>query len=234
MTERRIEYLPLDEILSAERNPKDHDEAGIAASLRRFGTIEVITRDDRTGRLISGHGRTEAYRAARDAGEDPPDGVVVDEDGTWRIPVSVGWASEDDAEAEAALVAVNRLVERGGWKPDELAAILDDLRANDRLDLAVVRDDADLDVLLASLAQGGDLGPTNPDDEWVGMPEFDQQDRGSKYATTVHFASIEDAERFWREIFSEDKPHRTAWWPKHDGFVGSDQTTAYVVDDEVA
>jgi hypothetical protein len=170
MTERHIEYLPLDEIVGAEQNPKDHDEAGIAASLRRFGTIEIITRDDRTGRLISGHGRTEQYRTAREAGEEPPDGVVVDEDGTWRVPVVCGWASEDDDEAKAALIAVNRLGERGGWRMDELGAMLDDLRKNDRLDGAVGYDNDDLDTILAEL-QVPDFDPVPPETQ----PRLDER-----------------------------------------------------------
>lgn len=166
MTERHIEYLPLDEILSAEANPKDHDQAGIAASLRRFGTIEIITRDDRTGRLISGHGRTEQYRVARDGKEDPPDGVTVAEDGTWLIPVVCGWASADDDEARAALVAVNRLGERGGWKYDELGAILDDLQSKDRLGPAVGYDDDELATIIRALDAErlwDDFGEEQPD-----------------------------------------------------------------------
>lgn len=170
MTERHIEYLPLDEIVEAEANPKDHDEDGIAASLRRFGTIEIITRDDRTGRLISGHGRTEQYRRAHAAGEDPPDGVSVDDDGRWLVPVVCGWASQDDDEARAALIAVNRLGERGGWKLDELGAMLDDLRANDRLDPAVGYDNDELDTLLAELAVP-DFDPVPPETQ----PRLDER-----------------------------------------------------------
>lgn len=124
MGDRRIEYVNVEELTGAPRNPKDHDEETLDASLERFGYIEPIVRDDRTGRLISGHGRTEAIRRRKLAGGAPPEGVEVAPDGRWVVPVMVGWASRDDAEAEAAVIALNRIGERGGWKRDVLAEML--------------------------------------------------------------------------------------------------------------
>jgi hypothetical protein len=76
--------------------------------------------DERTGRLIIGHGRREALQAMRERGDAPPDGVTAD----WCVPVVRGWSSKSDAEADAAAAADNRLTEVGGWDEAELAAML--------------------------------------------------------------------------------------------------------------
>jgi hypothetical protein len=128
---RRIEYLPLDDIVGAARNPKRHTTDGLIASIGRFGYATPALRDERTGRLVVGHGRTEAVRQIRDAGEDPPSGVRVDDAGLWLVPVVCGWASRSDAEAEAYLVADNRHTELGGWDHQELAELLADVQAFD-------------------------------------------------------------------------------------------------------
>lgn len=138
--DRYIEYMPLDDLLTAPKNPKAHDLDTIGDSLDRFGVIETIVIDERTGQLISGHGRMEklgqlegAYQAQVDAGVEPdtevPEGVRIADDGTWRIPVTRGWASADDAEAEAALVAVNAIGE-GRWDRPVLFEILDRQKGN--------------------------------------------------------------------------------------------------------
>lgn len=140
---RRVEYLPLDQVAQAARNPKRHDQDGIQRSIDRFGFTEPALIDERTGLLVAGHGRHEALAAIRDAGQHPPTGVQVAEDGTWLVPVIRGWSSRSDAEAEAYLVASNRWSELGGWDDDELAALLSDVAAADGELLNVTGYDAD-------------------------------------------------------------------------------------------
>ena len=124
---RRTEYLPLDHLQPDPANPKGHSVETIDASIGRFGVIDQIVRDDRTGYIISGHGRHETLTAMRNRGEHPPEGVRVDAGGHWLIPVIVGWASRTDAEARAALIALNRTTELGGWVDDSLLDLLDNL-----------------------------------------------------------------------------------------------------------
>lgn len=126
---RRTEYIPLDHLQADEANPKDHDLAVIDASIGRFGMIDQIVRDDRTGKIISGHGRHATLISMRNRGETPPEGVRVDAGGHWLVPVIVGWASRTDSEARAALIALNRTTELGGWVDDELLSLLDGLSA---------------------------------------------------------------------------------------------------------
>jgi len=147
---RRIEWLPLEEIQEDPDNPKDHDQEIIGASVKRHGVIDLMTRDDRTGYLISGHGRLHAIRARREAGDPPPAGVRQTPDGSWLVPVVVGWASSDDLDARAALITLNRSTELGGWVDDSLLQLLDDLREADAME-AVGFTDLEIETLRRKL-----------------------------------------------------------------------------------
>ncbi|QDH93059.1 ParB-like nuclease domain protein [Microbacterium phage Margaery] len=125
-----IEYERLGDLKADPRNPKGHDERTIGASMDRFGYIEPVTVDDRTGLIIGGHGRVKALRAAKAAGGEPPEGVRVAEDGEWLVPVNHGWASASDAEAAGALIALNRATQLGGWVDDALLGLLEDVDAS--------------------------------------------------------------------------------------------------------
>jgi hypothetical protein len=150
MARRYTEYLDVRDLPEAVRNPKAHDDAAMAASIDRFGFVEPITMDERTGRLVSGHGRRTDIIRRLEAGQDPPEGVEVAEDGRWLVPVTRGWSSRSDAEAEAFVVAANRIGERGGWDTDLLGQVLLDLRAmEDGLEGVGYLDD-ELDALLVS------------------------------------------------------------------------------------
>lgn len=123
MTARRLEYLPLADLRGAPRNPKRHALDDLAASIARHGYVEPVVLDERTGRLVSGHGRVEELRRQQAAGAAPPDGIGDD----WTVPVVRGWSSRSDEEAEAFLVAANRLTETGGWDVEVLARTLADV-----------------------------------------------------------------------------------------------------------
>ena len=125
-TKRRIEYVKLSELARADRNPKKHDDAGIRASFGQFGYVEPVVIDERTGKLVAGHGRVENLEAAKAAGEDPPEGVIV-KGSEWTVPVVRGWSSENDMQADAYLVASNKLTEQGGWDDRALQAMLSEM-----------------------------------------------------------------------------------------------------------
>ncbi len=175
-TDRHVVYVPLDDVRPADRNPKRHDHATLAASVRRFGFVEPMVRDERTGRLVAGHGRLDELRMARArAPQSPPDGVRI-EAGAWLVPVLAGWSSRNDSEAEAYLVASNRTVEAGGWDETVLTDLLSDLEP--------LGPDAfegigySLDDALAMLSKR--LGEeTEPDD--AGRPQLD----GLRYRVVI-------------------------------------------------
>jgi hypothetical protein len=154
--ERRVDYMPLGEIGAAPRNPKRHAGPEIQTSLARFGVAELPLLDERTGRLVAGHGRLDQLAEMRRTGQAPPRYIKVDPDsGEWLVPVQRGWASADDTAAEAYLVASNHLTTKGGWDRDGLGELLVDINAADpALLLATGFTDEDLAALLA----GGDAG----------------------------------------------------------------------------
>lgn len=125
MSKRRLVYRRLDDLVPDENNPKYHADEELTASMERFGFTEPPLEDGRTGKVSAGHGRLERLRAARDAGAKRPAGIKRARDGEWLIPVIEGWASVDDDDARAYLVASNRIPEVGGWEPEPLAAGLD-------------------------------------------------------------------------------------------------------------
>lgn len=119
MDEVRIVYTPIFELKGWKRNPKLHDRASIRASLKRFGFVAPIVMDEKTGRLVAGHGRLEACIAMFRANEPPPKRVKV-KNGTWLVPVLRGADFDTEEEAEAYLLADNFIGEIGGWNPEEL------------------------------------------------------------------------------------------------------------------
>lgn len=128
LQERRIEWVPLGDVQSAPSNPKEHDIGEICVSIGRRGFVELPAIDERTGRLVAGHGRIEALIKMQ-ADKAPLPGGLKAEGGKWLVPVVRGWASKNDADAAAYLVASNRLVELGGWNDEMLAKLMSEIAA---------------------------------------------------------------------------------------------------------
>lgn len=168
-----VEWVRLDDLLAADRNPKNHDVETVAASIREHGYVDHGVLDKRTGRLVGGHGRADALRWLRDRGEMPgqwdcaESNVWVDSGGTWWIPTAYT-TTRSDTEASRLLVALNS-GDRPGWDRAGLAELLDELRAEPGGLVGTGYDDTAVDDLLAQLAaeQPADLEddtPTNIDD----------------------------------------------------------------------
>jgi DNA modification methylase len=125
----RIEYTPIPTILAWPRNPKKHDEKELDASIERFGFNDPPTLDEGTGHLVEGHGRIEALERRRQRGAAPPPRVRVNDDGVWLVPIVRGVKFRDEMEAEAYVVAHNRVGE-GLWDNAILAEVLSAARQN--------------------------------------------------------------------------------------------------------
>jgi len=165
MTQRSVSYMPLADLSGrrAPGNPKKHDAAIIERSVSRFGFVEPIVIDERTGRLVAGHGRLDDIEARRDAGHEPPDGIEIDE-GSWLVPVIRGWASNSDDEANAYLVVSNQATILGGWDEQALADLLGSLKSSDHVVFeASGFSDAGLEQLLSSLDASSGPEDTEPE-----------------------------------------------------------------------
>ena len=152
--DRYIEHMALSALVDrgARRNPKKHDLNEIRAAMVARGFITPPILDDRTGLLVEGHGRRDALVEMRAEKLAPPAGVSIDSDGEWMVPVYRGWASRNDAEAEAHIIAANQLPASGGWHAEALADMLESLRATDGL-LGVGFRGGQIDALLQRMGK---------------------------------------------------------------------------------
>lgn len=147
-----LEHLPITTVRGNPRNPKDHDVGLLHTSVDELGFLEPIVRDDRTGMLISGHGRVKTLLQKQAQGDSPPAGVTVDPDsGEWLVPVVTGWSSASDRQAEKALIILNRAGEAGGWDPSLLSELLAEMAEDNDL-TGTGYDAQDLDRLLEDVA----------------------------------------------------------------------------------
>lgn len=119
----RIEYTPILTVLAWPRNPKAHDAKTLDASIERFGFNDPPAIDEGTGHLVEGHGRIEALERRMKNGSAPPPRVRIAEDGSWLVPIVRGVRFKDELEAEAYVVAHNRIGE-GLWENAILAEVL--------------------------------------------------------------------------------------------------------------
>jgi len=151
----RIDYLPLAHLLRAPRNPKDHELGAVSESYSRFGYVAPMILDERTGKLVAGHGRLDALQQAKASGQKPPTRVQLGPKGEWLVPVVRGVAFKSDVEAESYLIADNQLTMLGGWDDGKLAELLSDLAGQDAL-AGIGFDKDDVDALLRDLGQGAE------------------------------------------------------------------------------
>lgn len=184
MTDRKIDYVALDEIRRDPRNPKAHNDALIEASIGRLGFMDPALLDERTGLLIGGHGRLDALEAAHARGDQPPDGIRKLRDGRWAMPVVRGWASADDAEAARALVVLNRATELGGWQPEPLRALLADLPDLELTGWASLDDLPPLPDLIPVSAH--DRNRPDDDDDNLPVEVSRRVDQGDVWALGAH------------------------------------------------
>lgn len=185
---RRLEYMLLDELVPADRNPKDHAPEVINASISRFGFMEIPVIDERTGKLVAGHGRRDDLLARREAGEAPPDGITLDRSKRWKVPVIRGWSSSSDEEAHAAGIAINRAGEVGGWKVPELTQMLDEFRVGEISFEGLGFDDRQLDIMIAQLAADAQPkdAPEKPARAVITPPENPVTKRGDVWLLGRH------------------------------------------------
>lgn len=120
-------------------NPKEHDLWFLEHSITEHGFNDPLARDATTGKLVEGHGRTDALRDMKDSGDSAPEHVLpvnaggswpsgqatVPDDvhpqpGDWLVPV-LELDFNDSQQVEAYMLAHNRAAERGGWDDDLLA-----------------------------------------------------------------------------------------------------------------
>lgn len=153
------ERVPVAELRTFHRNPRQGDVAAIATSLRVNGQYRpiVVNRGTHTGRAQEVLAGNHTLMGARDLGWDD---------------IAVSYVDVDDDQASRIVAADNRTADLGGYDDRLLAELLGDL---DDLD-GTGYDAGDLDEILARLQDDpdGEPGGDGDDDD-----DDDEQDRPS-------------------------------------------------------
>lgn len=144
-----IEYMSLEILKKWPRNPKEHDLGEIHQSFKRFGYVNPIIIDERSGQMVVGHGRVDTLIQKKSLGEPPPKRIKK-KGKDWLVPVIRGVRFDDKTEAEAYGIADNRISEIGGWNEGQLQDVLVDLADDQKLD-GIGFDGDDLDRLIKKM-----------------------------------------------------------------------------------
>mgnify|MGYP001490197973 FL=1 len=130
----KVIFTKITEIKEADINVKDHDLGAIHESMNRFGFTSPLLLNEKTGQLVAGHGRLQALLQKKQLKEEAPANIKVDDNDDWYVPVIRGVSFKNEQEAQAYLIADNRLTELGGWNNDELVKELEKLAEESSLD----------------------------------------------------------------------------------------------------
>lgn len=150
-----VKYVDIETIRFLPSNIKAHDVAGIQALIERFGFVEPIGINRRTGHDIFGNGRLETLLKMLSDGSECPKGIVerifgktglktASNGRKWYAPVidNLDFSPEDEIVLAAGM---NRVQEKGGIDNAKAYEILSKLRAADPESLTVIGyDDTDL------------------------------------------------------------------------------------------
>jgi hypothetical protein len=196
-----LAYERLDGLQRAKRNPRRHDIDSLKDSFRRFGVANVVAAvNDAAGTMYAGHGRLEALTEMQAKGEAAPARVQVAPDGGWLVPVLHGVTFKNEVEAEAYLVADNKLTEVATWNEVEFAPMLADIMETEQGLSGLGMDSGDVeDIQRLATGQDARAGDIDPAAEWEGMPGFEHEQVGFR-KLIIHFRNKEAVEEFCRRL----------------------------------
>jgi hypothetical protein len=200
-----IADLELDQENVRKHSPKNLES--IKVFLRKFGQVKPIVLHRQ--KVVAGNG---TLRAAKDLGWNQIDAVSLPED--W-----------DYQKVKAYAIADNRTAELADWDIELLSSQLEELKEYgfDLEDTGF--DDFSLNNMVR-VSESKEKGSTDPYKEWIGMPDFESEDKNAAFRVVVRFKSEVDADDFFKII---DRPKKSAlWWPEDDGFVGSTVKEQYI------
>ena len=202
MTE--VKRAKLDTLTPDHANANKGTERGryaLEASLRQYGAGRSILLD-KNGRIIAGNKTAEV---AADVGLD--DVLIVQTDGKQIVAVQRTDLDIDSEAGRGLASADNRVGELSlDWDAEQVLADI-----NTGVDLSALFFDFELDKIL-----GREGEPFDPNAEWQGMPEFQQEDlTGIK--CIVHFENESDMKDF-EKLVGQHIPDNTKsiWYPKKE------------------
>lgn len=160
-----IRYIPLDQVVAWESNPKKHDLGAIADSIAMHGFKDPVKYEPLLNRgrggIVAGNGRIEALRFMRQQHQPRPRGILTDSSGVWLVPVLFGVDAASMAAAESYGIDHNNLVLAGGeYTPAHVAKLWDSVGYARMLDTLIAANavpvsigDDDVSALIETIAQ---------------------------------------------------------------------------------
>lgn len=193
------EIVDLVKLIPNPKNPNHHPEKQIdlgARVIKAHGWRWPIVVSKRSGFITKGHGRL----------------LFAERMGVKEAPVDYqDYATEADEWQD--VIADNRLQE---FAEPDIDIIRDILSTVEDLQAELTGYDFDLSCFGTPLEDAGDeVG--DPEKEWVGMPEFKQEDVSGYSHLTVHFANQADLDEF-AKLVGQKITHKTRWiwFPKQN------------------
>lgn len=181
----------------------DRQRVVLLSAIDELGFLHPVIVNDRSGKLLDGHERV----AAAIATSQPA------------IPViHVDLPPEREAYALSIIDPISAMVELENEQMRETLAQID----TDSEALQLFLDD--------QAARAGLLAQLDPETEWEGMPEFDQQNKDALQKVIISFASREDIAAFAKLTgLSISDRTRGVWFPPHESINYQDRA---FVDEE--
>ncbi len=157
----QLKYIPLDQVVLWDENPKRHSIGDLMASIKRYGFVDPPKFDPNLnaskGGIVYGNGRSKCVMLLQQENpQQPPRGVLVDEKGEWFLPVLFGLDAESEAVARALAIDHNNLTMAGGdfdmydmakmWDGTAYAKLLNTL--HDQKTTPVTMDSSDIEAYL--------------------------------------------------------------------------------------
>ncbi len=184
----------LADLVPYKKNPRAHTDEDIdrlADAIKRFGfTAPILI--DKKNRVLAGHSRCKAAFKL----------------GMKTVPVRIVGDDWTEAEKQAYTIWDNQSTILGTWDLELLRGELIELKSSD-LDLSL------LGFSEPQLLNFTMVGISDSATEWVGMPEFDSQDKTAFRSIVVHFKDQGAVDKF-AKVFKQSITEKTRflWYPE--------------------
>lgn len=195
MTEKRMSYeqIKVDDLKPSEYNPRSmskFDMENLKKSLKEYGFVEpIVINKDNT--VIGGHQRLQAAIY-----------LGMEEVPCFRVDIS-------KTREKALNLSLNKI--HGDWDTDLLASVMKELSLEESFDeLLTGFASTEIDIMLGNFENANDW-----ENEYDGMPEYNNEDQTSFKKIVVHFANEEDMNAF-SELVKQSLTidTRFIWYPE--------------------
>ena len=163
----------------------------IAASITEFGwTIPILV--DEKNQILAGHARW----------------MVAQEQEIEQVP-TITKTGLTKIQKRAYVIADNKLTEVSHWDNDALARSFEAMLESDFSSILTGFTQGEIDYLVQ--------GPTDPAEEWAGMPGFDQDEQLAFHTIQVHLVNAK-ARKDFAKLIDQPITEKTKfiWYPQQE------------------